>query len=35
VRGFNLMGERGGGVFAMSGFYFMGTHSYQEPADTF
>jgi hypothetical protein len=28
------MGERGGGVFAMSGFYFMGIHLYQEPTDT-
>jgi hypothetical protein len=23
-----------GGVSAMSGYYFMGTHSYREPADT-
>jgi hypothetical protein len=28
------MGARGGGVFPMSGFYFMGTQSYREPADT-
>jgi hypothetical protein len=29
-----LMGEWGGGVYAMSGFYFMGTHWYWLPADT-
>jgi hypothetical protein len=28
-----LMGE-GGGVYAMSGFYFMGIHWYREPAAT-
>jgi hypothetical protein len=28
-----LMGE-GAAVYAMSGFYFMGTHWYREPADT-
>jgi hypothetical protein len=28
------MGEGGGGVYAMSGFYFMDTHWYQLPADT-
>jgi hypothetical protein len=27
-------GGEGGGVSAMSGFYFMGIHLYQEPADT-
>jgi hypothetical protein len=28
-----LMGEEGG-IYAMSGFYFMDTHWYRKPADT-